>query len=126
LPVRGIFDFGNDTIDHYPPACEKVEKILCLSEKIFKKIVKNFKTFFGGVKGRPNQRSLNLGASTAQIKGQKSLSKLNKPRMTSNDLALPYRPYEPSNLAESMGLCRHHRIGRVQDWHSTYGQGMYE
>jgi len=28
-----------------PPACGKVEKILCVSEKIFKKIQKDFESF---------------------------------------------------------------------------------
>ncbi len=36
---------GNDTIDRYPPACEKVEKILCVSEKVFKKIQRDFERF---------------------------------------------------------------------------------
>ena len=119
--------FGNDTIDRYPPACEKTEKILCVSEKIFKKIVKDFEDFFSGVKGQPSQRSLNIGPSKAQIKGQKSSAKAIKPKTKSHDQqVLPYGAYEPSNLAENIALSRNHRVGRMQDWHSTYGQGMYE
>ena len=126
-PNEAIGPFGNGTIDCYPPACEKVEKILCVSEKIFKKIVKSFEAFFRGGKGRPKQRTLNLGPNKGQINGQKPSLKTTKPKMSSNDqIVLPYRPYEPSNLAENIGLCRNHRVGRMQDWHSTYGQGMYE
>ena len=114
---------GNDTIDRYPPACSKVEKILCVSEKIFKKVVKDFEAFFKGVKGRPKQRSLNIG----QINEPKSSGKATKPKTKSHDqLILPYSAYEPSSLAENIGRSRNHRVGRVNDWHSTYGQGMYE
>jgi hypothetical protein len=98
-----------------------------VSEKIFKKIVKDFEVFFRGVKYQPKQRSLNLGANKGQIKGQKSSDKAIKPKTQSHDQqALPYGSYEPSNFAESIGRCRNHRVGRMQDWHSTYGQGMYE
>src|ERR1700689_568904 len=61
---------GNDTIDCYPPACEKVEKILCVSEKIFKKVVKDFEAFFRGSKGRPSQRSLIVEPDKGQIDEQ--------------------------------------------------------
>jgi len=52
---------------------------------------------------------------------------MTKPKTKSHDQqVLPYGTYEPSNLAENIGRCRNHRVGRMQDWHSTYGQGMYE
>ena len=118
---------GNDTIDRYPPACEKVEKILCVSEKIFKKVVKDFEALFKGSKVRPNQKSLNLEPNKSQINGQKSSVKATKPKVKSNDqMVLPYSRYEPSSFAENISLSRNHRVSRVQDWHSTYGQGMYE
>jgi len=116
---------GNDTIDRYPPACEKVEKILCVSEKVFKKIVRDFEAFFKGNKA--NQRSLNPEPNKGQTNGQKPSVKATKPKTKSHDqLVLPYSAYEPSSLAENIGLSRNHRVGRVNDWHSTYGQGMYE
>jgi hypothetical protein len=98
-----------------------------VSEKIFKKIVKDFETFFRGSKARSNQRTLNPGPNKGQIDGQKPSTKMTKPKTKSHDqLVLPYGLYEPSNLAENLGRCRNHRVGRMQDWHSTYGQGMYE
>ena len=116
---------GNDTIDRYPPACGKVEKILCVSEKVFKKITKDFEAFFKGSNAK--QKSLNLKPPKGPINAQKPLIKITKPKTKSNvQQALPYGAYEPSNLAENIGLSRNHRIGRVNDWHSTYGQGMYE
>jgi hypothetical protein len=98
-----------------------------VSEKIFKKVVKDFEAFFRGSKGRPRQRSLIVEPDKGQIHGQKSSAKVNKPKIKSNNqMALPYSQYEPSNFADSISLCRNHRVGRMQDWHSTYGQGMYE
>jgi hypothetical protein len=125
LTTRWTKSGGNDTIDRYPPACEKVEKILCVSEKIFKKIIKDFEVYFRGSKA--NQISLNPGPNKGPINGQKPSLKVTKPKDKSQgQLVLPYSAYEPSNLAENIGRCRNHRVGRVNDWHSTYGQGMYE
>jgi hypothetical protein len=98
-----------------------------VSEKTFKKIVKDFEAFFRGVKDQPRQRSLNLGPNKGQTNEQKSSAKANKPKIKPNDhMALPYSSYEPSSLAENISLSRNHRVGRMQDWYSTYGQGMYE
>ena len=88
-------------------------------------MVRDFEAFFKGSKA--NQRSLNPGPNKGPINGQKSSVKATKPKTKSHDQQiLPYGAYEPSNLAENIGLCRNHRVGRVNDWHSTYGQGMYE
>ena len=117
--------FGNDTIDRYPPACGKVEKILCVSEKIFKKVVKDFEAFFKG--NKTNQKSLNPGINKGHANEQKPTVKTTKPKpKPPSQQILPYSAYEPSSLAENIGLSRNHRVGRVNDWHSTYGQGMYE
>jgi hypothetical protein len=98
-----------------------------VSEKIFKKIVRDFEAFSRGSKARSNQRSLNLGPNKNQIHGQKLPVKVAKPKAKSHDQqVLPYGAYEPSDFADKIGLCRNHRVGRMQDWHSTYGQGMYE
>jgi hypothetical protein len=98
-----------------------------VSEKIFKKVLRDFEAFFRGSKVRPNQRSLNPGLNKGQINGQKPSVKMTKPKTISHDqLVLPYGLYKPSNLAESLSLSPAHRVGRMQDWYSTYGQGMYE
>ena len=96
-----------------------------MSEKVFKKIVRNFEAFFKGSKA--NQRSLNPEPNKGQTNRQKPSVKATKPKTKSHDQqVLPYGAYEPSNLAENIALSRNHRVGRMQDWHSTYGQGMYE
>jgi len=122
---------GNDTIDRYPPACGKVEKILCVSEKTFKKIVKDFGAFFKGSKA--NQESFNPEPNKGQINKQESSVKEPKPKTKSHQQqALPYglmtnpSHFEPSSGLYALNNSRNHRVGRVNDWNSTYGQGMYE
>ena len=119
-------DTGNDTIDRYPPACEKVEKILCVSEKIFKKIVRDFKAFFRGSRSRPKQKSLNPGANKAKIKAPKMVNTAQKASTLPYGLMNKPSQFEPSNGLDSLGRTYRHRVGRLNDWHSTYGQGMYE
>jgi len=98
-----------------------------VSEKTFKKIVRDFEAFFRGIKGHVKQRSLSLEPNKGQINGQKSSVKATKTKTKSHgQLILPYGAYEPSNIAEHIGRSPYHRVGRMQDWHSTYGQGMYE
>jgi hypothetical protein len=97
-----------------------------VSEKIFKKIVKDFEAFFRGSKGRSNQRSLIIGPYKGQIKRQKPVQATSKPQ------TLPYGPiiksshFEPSNGLDSLARTYRHRVGRLNDWYETYGQGMYE
>jgi hypothetical protein len=117
---------GNDTIDRYPPACEKVEKILCVSEKIFKKIVKDFEAFFKDIKSRPKQKSLNLGPNKAQIKAPKKVNTAQKATTLPYGLMNKPSQFEPSNGLDSLSRTYRHRVGRLNDWYDTYGQGMYE
>ena len=122
--VRNIF--GNDTIDRYPPACGKVAKILCVSEKVFKKIVEDFEAFFRGIKDQPKQRSLTLGANKGQIKAPKTITTVQKGPTLPYGLINKPSQFEPSSGVDSLSRTYRHRVGRLNDWHSTYGQGMYE
>ena len=116
--------YGNDTIDRYPPACERVEKILCVSERIFKKIQKDFERF--GIKVRPKPKSLNEKANKAQIKAPKTMKPASKPQPLPYGLMNKPNSFEPSNGIGNLDNTYRHRVGRLNDWYETYGQGMYE
>ena len=34
--------------------------------------------------------------------------------------------FEPTNGHDSLSWTYRHRVGRLNDWYETYGQGMYE
>ena len=95
-----------------------------MNEKTFKKIQRDFDRF--GFKTKPKPKALNQEVNKAPIKAQKAV----KP--ASNPQALPYglmsKPsqFEPSNGLDSLSRTYRHRVGRLNDWYETYGQGMYE
>ena len=39
---------------------------------------------------------------------------------------MPQNHFKPVNSPDSINNVFNHRKGRMIDWHSTYGQGMYE
>jgi hypothetical protein len=95
-----------------------------VSEKIFKKIQRDFERF--GIKVKPKPKSLNQKVNKVQIKDLKTI------KITSKDTTMPYglmnKPsqFEPSNGLDSLTRTYRHRVGRLNDWYDTYGQGMYE
>ena len=98
---------GNDTIDRYPPAYREIEKILCVKEVVFKKIQKDFKRF--------------LKANKApKVKPVKKL-KIRPIKVT-----IPQSHFEASEALDTINNVFNHRKGRMKEWHSQYGQGMYE
>ena len=98
---------GNDTIDRYPPACREVGKILCVSEKVFKRIQRDFEAFL-----RDNKPPK---AKKPKILKLKVKPKTYTPKPSAVEPA-------PPNL-DDLYL---HRLGRLNDWDKNYGQGMYE
>jgi len=83
-----------------------------------------------GSKARSKQRSANPEPNKDQTE---SPIKATKQKNKAHDQqALPYglmnKPsqFEPSNGLDSLSRTYRHRIGRLNDWHETYGQGMYE
>ena len=103
---------GNDTIDPYPPSCKEIEKILCVSEKTFKAIVKDVEVFFKGIKVQAESKSL--------IKDQ---------CLESNELIKPFSSafknlpdlghFEPSNIIY-LQYTDIRRWRRVNEWFSQY------
>ena len=86
----------------------EIEKILCVKEVIFRKLQKDFQRFL-----KANKAPKEKAVKKLKIKPEQKIN-------------VPKGHFEPSNLADNMGLSRNHRKGRMNDWHSTYGQGMYE
>lgn len=100
-------NFGNDTIDCYPPWDTNIEKILCVSGKVFKKIQWDFWAFL-----RDNTRP--------QVKRPKTLKPKVKPKIYTP------KPSAVEQAAPNLDDLYLHRLGRLNDWSKTYGQGMYE
>jgi hypothetical protein len=97
-----------------------------VSEKIFKKVVKDFEAFFKGNRSRPKQKSLNPEANKAKIKAPKTAKTAQKATTLPYGLMNKPSQFEPSNGLDSLSRTYRHRVGRLNDWHDTYGQGMYE
>ena len=102
---------GNDTIDRYPPACRGIEKILCVSGKIFKRILKNWHGFL-----KDNQ-------AACKTKPSKRPKFKTKPILKA---LMPPNHYETINSPDSLSKSYRHRVSRLNDWDKNYGQGMYE
>jgi hypothetical protein len=97
-----------------------------VSEKIFKKIVKEFEAFFKGNRSQHKQKSLNAKANKAQIKASKTVNTAQKATTLPYGLMNKPSQFEPSNGLDSLSRTYRHRVGRLNDWYETYGQGMYE
>jgi hypothetical protein len=97
-----------------------------VSEKTFKKIVKDFEVFFRGIRSQPKPKALNLGPIKDQIKPPKTVNTAQKTTTLPYGLMNKPSQFEPSNGLDSLSRTYRHRVGRLNDWHSTYGQGMYE
>jgi hypothetical protein len=99
-------DFGNDTIDRYPPACREIERILCVKEGVFRKLRKDFGRFLKANKA-PKEKPVK------------------KPKIKTHKTTIVpiYHSYQPISGIRNT---HRHKIGRMQDWYGTYGQGMYE
>ena len=110
---------GNDTIDHYPPSCGKIEKILCVSEKIFKELQNDFEPFFKSLIGQPRPKSFNTGANTGQILGPKALSETSASKLAQ----IKNIAYEPSNAIHLQHTAIR-RWRRVNEWFSQYAHGI--
>jgi hypothetical protein len=102
---------GNDTIDRYPPACRGIEKILCVSERIFKGIQQDWQGFLKQFKPKRSPKA-------------KWITKL-KIKPSPKDIFL-LNHFELINDPDSISRSYTHRVGRLNDWYHTYGQGMYE
>ena len=102
---------GNDTIDRYPPACREIEKILCISDRIFKAIQQDWCSFLRQFKP----------VEILKPKAKKMV-KIKK----NTEIMLAKNHYELINDPESIHRSYNHRVGRLNDWYHTYGQGMYE
>ena len=98
---------GNDTIDRYPPACREIEQILCVSDKSFKKIQKDWQSFL-----KDNQVAKEKPVKKTKIKPIK--------------VNIPQNHFKLVNAPDSINNTFNHRKGRMNDWYGTYGQGMYE
>ena len=102
---------GNDTIDCYPPWDVRIEKILCVSGKVLKRIQWDFYRF------------LKDNKAPCKPKVKKKLKGKIKPSVKA---ALPPNGFEPWANSGAVYNVFNHRKGRMKDWHNTYGQGMYE
>jgi len=101
---------GNDTIDRYPLGCGKVEKILCVSERTFKRIVEDFKAFFKGITGQ-----LDRGSSRAKSnEGQDA-----RPKTAARTLTPKSTDYEPTNTIY-LQYSAIRRWRRVNEWFRQY------
>ena len=107
--IQETFVPGNDTIDRYPPACSEIEKTLCTSEKTFERIQKAFEGF--------------LKSNT--IPKPKIVKTKDKPIKKT---IIPTNPssFKPTNSIGNLTNSYRHRVGRLNDWDSIYGQGMYK
>jgi hypothetical protein len=101
---------GNDTIDRYPSACREISKILCVSDRIFKRIQKDWQGFL--------KQTQSVCYPKAKITPKTKI----KPKK----IKIPQNHYELVNDPDSINNTYNHRKGRMNDWHSTYGQGMYD
>ena len=98
---------GNDTIDRYPPGFRVVKKILCVSQKVFKRIQGDFGSFLkDNTPARPKK------------------PKIVKPKVKPKTYTPKPSAVEPA--ASNLDDLYLHRLGRMKDWHGLYGQGMYE
>ena len=112
--------FGNDTIDSYPlEHCGENSKILCVSEKTFKEILKDSEAFFKGINGHLSPRSFGIEPSRGQNSGLKAAPQAISPKLGSKPNAEFFRDYEPSNTIY-LQYSDIRRWRRVSEWYKQY------
>jgi len=62
----------------------------------------------------------------APIKAPKAMKSASKSQPLPYGLMNKPSQFEPSNGLDSLNRTYRHRVGRLNDWYDTYGQGMYE
>jgi hypothetical protein len=111
---------GNDTIDCYPlQHCGEIQKILCVSEKTFKTIVKEFEAFFKGVSGQLSPRSFGVEPYKGQNTGLKPAPQTISAKLGLTTKAEYVRDYEPSNTIY-LQYSEIRRWRRVNEWFNQY------
>ena len=111
---------GNETIDCYPSFKEEIKKILVVSEQTFKKLQKEFRLFFQGLKSRLSQRSSLLRPNRRQILRPQQPPKASGQKIGLRTPLRGFRDYEPTNAI----YCNNsdwRRWVRVKEWFSQYG-----
>jgi hypothetical protein len=111
--------YGNDTIDSYPLPYGEIEKILCVSERTFKEIQKDFTGFFKSISGQPRPRSLNIAPLKRQTFEPKPPTEAFAPQL----VKIKNTDYEPSNTI----YLQHSAIRRwrrVNEWFRQYAHGI--
>ena len=120
--LSNIFEtlVGNDTIDCYPlQHCGEISKILCVSAKTFKAIVKDFEAFFKGTSGQLSPRSFGIEQSRGQNPWLKTEPQTISPKLASTASAEYIRDYEPSNTIY-LQYSDIRRWRRVNEWYKQY------
>jgi len=116
--------FGNDTIDSYPlEHCGENSKILCVSEKTFKEILKDSGAFFKGINGHLSPKSFGIEPSRGQNPGLKGLPQTISPKSAPTAHAEYFRDYEPSNTIY-LQYSDIRRWRRVSEWYKQYAHGV--
>ena len=111
---------GNDTIDSYPlEHCGENSKILCVSEKTFKAIVKDSEAFFKGINGHLSPRSFGVGPCRGRNSGLKVTPQTISPILTKIANAEYFRNFEPSNTIY-LQYSDIRRWRRVSEWYKQY------
>ena len=115
---------GNDTIDCYPlEYCGENSKILCVSEKTFKAIIKDSEAFFKGINGHLSPRSFNIEPCRGQNPELKVTPQTISPILTKAANAEYFRNYEPSNTIY-LQYSDIRRWRRVSEWYKQYAHGV--
>jgi hypothetical protein len=115
---------GNDTIDSYPlEHCGEIQKILCVSEKTFKAILKDSEAFFKGISGHLSPRSFGIEPSRGQNPGLKVAPETISPKLEPTAHAEYVRHYEPSNTIY-LQYSDIRRWRRVSEWYKQYAHGV--
>ena len=112
---------GNDTIDCYPSLERGIKKILVVSEEIFKKLQKDFRLFFKGIRGQSGQRSFKLEAAKGQNVQPKTPEQVFISKFAPREHAAHFQDYEPTN-AIYCNTSSWRRWIRVREWFDQYAQ----
>ena len=105
-------NFGNDTIDRYPPAYEgKLTKLLCITKEVFKKLKTNFKKLGLGPKSASPKPKTSFSQKASQKEplgcSRNGDLKPNRDRCTGS--------FEPSNIFNTRNSSLW-RSRNLKDW----------